>query len=135
MKKLSFYLFVLLILVSSVSTFAFAANQSIYGRVWIGNYPAVGVKVAVYYDHWTKSGSLDQKKLIAQTIVSDKEGTANDGYYEIKGLPAGVKLMVVATHPVFPNDHAIRTFTLKSGQQIKINLTISLPSNTPPNQS
>ena len=105
---------------------AFAADRDgeVYGRVWISRTPGINVKVAVYYDHWTRDGSLDRNKQIAATITSDKSGTANDGYYEITGLPTGVKLMVVAIYPVFPKDPAVKRITLRDGARKKVILTI-----------
>lgn len=103
---------------------AVQADGSVYGRVWIGNTPAINVKVAVYQDHRTRDGSLDRTKQIAATIVSDERGTAKDGHYEIKGLPTGVKLIVVAIYPVFPKDPAVRRIKLRDDERKKVNLTI-----------
>ena len=100
------------------------ADGAIHGRVWIGNTPAINVKVAVYEDHSTRDGSLDRSKQIAATIVSDKSGTAEDGYYEINGLPTGRKLMIVAIYPVFPKDPAVQKISLREGERKKVNLTI-----------
>lgn len=99
-------------------------DGAIHGRVWIGNHPAINVKVAVYEDHWTRDGSLDRSKQIKATIVSDKPGSGKDGYYKISGLPTGRKLMVVAIYPVLPKSPAVRRLTLRDGDRKKVNLTI-----------
>ena len=110
----------------AVASFANADDQGIYGRIWVNNTPAVNVKVKVFHDHWTRSGSLDYSKLIAERTVSDRQGFKDDGYYELNGLPAGVKLLVVAIHPVFPKKPAVKRIKLKRGQKKKVILTVRL---------
>jgi hypothetical protein len=65
--------------------------------------------------------------MIAKTTVTKKEDATNETYYEIEGLPVGKKLMAVTTHPIFSKNPTIKIFTLRPGEQRKMNLTIITP--------
>lgn len=94
------------------------ASGEIYGRVWINNQPASGIKVEVID---ISSSSVIRISATPKFIKGRKAGS-----YRFTGIPSGKKLRIKATFMLFANNPASRDFIINKNDSKKINLSINV---------